>query len=295
MPLLDLGVYVAFETFMAFMNEPGVLEITGIPLLGNAPLVGTTTYKELVRLNPTNSASMTMQLQHINTQNPTVAERTSPTITFDAEPNLNNYGNCASLGVKVYRGDNFGILTNIYNRHTSFNAYNSNELTKSLVYAPDDGGAIEIGLQTASHFVQIFPQEGQQQQGDVVPKYEWKILNKKMINAVFTGGERYIYNIWWNTQLPGIITPPSTNCDICVIRVKGKQWPRDPRTITTSSSVQNGSAHPYCAPKSRRLTRTASQERVLIGTKMEASLHSLRTTRSARRLEKRTAAIGPPP
>ncbi len=282
MPLLDLGVYVAFETFMAFMNEPGVLEITGIPLLGNAPIPGTATYKETVRLNADHSAAMTIQLQHINMSTQVVDARSSPTILLEAEPNINNYGNSASLGVKVFRGDNFGIMTNIFNNHTSFNSYNDNKLSSSLVYALDDGGAIEVGLVNTAHDLQLFPIKEQQQAGDVVPKYQWQIVNGKMINEIFNGNERYIYNVYWNSRYVGGGSTPS-NCGICVIRVKGKQWQRQP-TTTTSSSEQNGSARLSCVQKSRRLTRTASLEKALIETKMEASRHSRTTTRSARRL-----------
>ncbi len=289
MPLLDLGVYVAFETFMAFMNEPGVLEITGIPTLGNAPIPGTATYKEIVRLNSDNSAAMTIQLQHINMSTQVVDGRSSPTILLEAETNINNYGNAASLGIKVFRGDNYGVITNIFNNHTSFNSYNDNKLSSSLVYTPDEGGAIGVGLVNTAHDLQLFPIKQQQQAGDVVPKYQWQIVNGKMINEIFNGKETYIYNVYWNSRNVGGGSTPS-NCGICVIRVKGKQWQRQP-TTTTSSSGRNGSARLSSVQKSKRLTRTASLEKALIETKMEASQHSRRTTRSARPLERQARVL----
>ncbi len=293
MPLLDLGVYVAFETFMAFMNEPGVLEITGIPTLGNAPIPGTATYKEIVRLSDDNSAAMTIQLQHINMSTEVVEGRSSPTIIFDAETNINNYGNAASLGVKVFRGDNFGVMTNIFNNHTSFNSYNDNKLSASLVYEPDAGGAVERALINTAHDLMLFPIRGQQQAGDVVPKYQWQIVNGKMVNIIFLDRELYIYNVYWNSRYVGGGNTPS-DCGICTIRVKGKQWPRDLLTTTTSSLGQTGSPLASYDPRNKQGTRTARQEKAAIQTKMEEKQHSLRTTRLARRLVRQTAVIGLP-
>ncbi len=312
MPLLDLSVYVAFETFMAFMNEPGLLEVTGIPTLGNAPLVGTTTYKELIIQDPLQTATMTIQLQHINVQSTQVASRQSPTVRFDGEPNIAAHGSCVSLGIKVFTGDNFGVIDNIYNEHDSMthnpsNVDNNPPLARNhsinrIIYAPDAGGAIQLGIvqtkTTNSGYTHVLIKRiaEQQQQGSVVPAFEWVIFNHGMTSSIFTGGERYTYTLWW-TVSPGScsIPPVVPTCDICVIRVKGKQWPRDlKQTTITSSSVQTGLPLASYDPKNKHETRTAKQEKAAILTKMEASRHSLRTTRLARRLVRQTAVIGPP-
>ncbi len=296
---LALNEYVSPDKLMEFLNQPGVLEVTGLPLLGNPPLADTIRHKTLAYGSPTTAAVMNVTL----TDCYMIAENAAPDVTVTSSATYNTtrpyYSSGSmvtsmSLGIKQFVGDNEGILTK-----ATIGEYQFNGITRgnSIIYAPDAGGAIETGFsaKTTPNGTRIVSVVSEQLQGNATYQATVVTTNTALFNEGGNNlGHRYWYNVdWYEITGPTNSNTPS-DCDICVIRVKGKQWPRDPQTTTTSSLVRTGSLQASYDPRNRLGTRTAKQEKVAILTKMEESRHLLRTTRSARRLVRQTAVTGLP-
>ncbi len=286
---LDMSEYQELDKVLNFIESRGEqqAEVIGLPLSGTIPNPDTITSKVKVLFDPQKQGVMLVYQAHATYQSTLgrlVLEANIPAFAVDT-PLPIDFKQRVQLGVMVkqFRGDTFGRINSyICNGEDCYGCDpHDAERTGTLASLTNDETTVRNEVQTSG--ARNFRHE-----------FNGRLESS---NALQPSDQTFNWWVWYPYILGHPLKtdiPIEAPCDICVIRVTGKQWPRDPQTTTTSSSGRNGSAHPYFDPRSKRLTRTASQEKVLIETKMAESQHSRTTTRSRRKLERQGAVIGFP-
>ncbi len=288
MPTIDLNTYVTVEEFAAFMNEEGILECTGLPTLGVEPAIeDQVRYKEKYVVSADNTGVMAILMADVKSGASTLnyADRTSQQVRFAGEFNLTTNSSGMGLGVKMFEGDNFGVLEKVH--------LSTGTTVTGLAYKPDPVGAIQVGVTGSFEFV-ITPIDQEHVQGQVVPEYAAHLTTRRINNQSFLNDHGYLVWISWHSTSSTSAPPPVKSCSICTVRVPGKQWPGQLPTTTTSSSGRIGSHQRYLDLKSRHLMTRANREKVDTKTRMEASRHSRPMPRLVKSWEKKEVYIGPP-
>ncbi len=279
---------------MAFAAGEGPWEILGLPTLGNTPLKGTGRISKKYLFDETRGMLLLAQFHYsaaIDSSRVTaVSEPALTRAKYECRQVVPPFRTVISyaLGIKQHRGDNYGNLVGYTNLLKNDNP--SDEMT---VWDATDGEqlagyATKESTLTRTTYTQVLVG---------TPPYVEHVVALGGSVARQDGEEVYTILLEYypySQPIPGSTAPPSTGCDICVVRVPGKQWPGQLPTTTISSSGRSGCHQRFLDLRNKQRTTKGTREKASTRIKMEVSKLSQRIQKSPKNLVRQIPYIGPP-